>query len=82
MLATLVDMYESRHFPIGAPDPVEAILLRMEQLGPSRKDLEPLLGSSDRVSEVLNSRRTTALPPGRAAPAAKGDDHHVGHAQG
>lgn len=61
VLATLVDAYESRLFPIEAPDPVEAILFRMEQLGLSRKDLEPLLGSRSRVSEVLNRKRDLSL---------------------
>jgi HTH-type transcriptional regulator/antitoxin HigA len=61
VLATLVDAYEKEHFPIDAPDPIEAIKFRMEQLGLERKDLEPLLGSRARVSEVLNKRRGLSL---------------------
>jgi len=57
VLATLVDAYEADHFPIDAPDPVEAILFRMDQLGMDRKDLEPFLGGRGRVSEVLNRKR-------------------------
>lgn len=61
-LATLVDVYERRTFPILPLDPVEAIEARREQLGWSRKELEPLLGSRARVSEVLTRRRALTLP--------------------
>ena len=61
VLATLVEAYEAQHFPIGPADPVEAILFRMEQQGLERKDLEPYLGSRQRVSEVLNRRRGLSL---------------------
>lgn len=61
-LATLVDMYERRTFPIQALTPIEAINARCEQLGWSRKDLEPLIGSRARVSEVLTGRRPLTLP--------------------
>ena len=61
VLATLVDAYEKEHFPIDAPDPVDAIKFRMEQMGLTRKDLEPFLGSRARVSEVMNKRRGLSL---------------------
>ena len=61
ILATLIEAYEQKHFPIGTADPVEAINFRMEQLGLVRKDLEPFLGSRHRVSEVLNRRRGLSL---------------------
>ena len=61
VLATLVEAYENKHFPIDAPDPVEAIKFRMEQLGLDRKDLEPFIGSRARVSEILNRRRGLSL---------------------
>lgn len=61
ILSTLVDVYESQHFPIEPADPVDAILFRMEQEGLDRKDLEPYLGSRQRVSEVLNRRRGLSL---------------------
>ncbi len=61
VLATLVEAYEQKHFPIGPADPVEAILFRMGQLGLERKDLEPFLGSRHRVSEILNRRRGLSL---------------------
>lgn len=66
VLATLIDAYEARNFPIEAPDPVEAILFRMEQLGMERKDLEPFLGSRSRVSEVLNRKRSLSISQIRA----------------
>src|SRR5688572_24442164 len=61
VLATLVSAYEDEHFPIEAPDPVEAIRFRMEQKGLGRKDLEPYLGSRSKVSEVLNGRRNLTM---------------------
>ncbi|MFT7723398.1 MAG: transcriptional regulator [Roseateles sp.] len=62
ILATLVQAYEARHMPIEPPDPVEAIKFRMEQSGLSVKDLEPLIGKSNRVYEVLNRKRPLTLP--------------------
>lgn len=61
ILTTLVQAYEAKHFSIGAPDPVEAIKFRMEQSGLSVKDLEPIIGKSNRVYEVLNRRRPLTL---------------------
>jgi len=61
ILATLVQAYEARHFPIDPADPVEAIKFRMDQSGLSVKDLEPLIGKSNRVYEVLNRKRPLTL---------------------
>ncbi len=61
MLATLVDAYEANHYPMDDPDPIAAIEFRMEQLGLTRKDLEPMIGSRARVSEVLNRKRRLTL---------------------
>ncbi len=61
ILATLVEAYERDHFPIDPPDPVEAILFRMEQMGIDRKALEPFLGGRSRVSEVLNRKRKLSM---------------------
>ncbi len=61
VLATLVEAYERNHFPIDPPDPVEAILFRMEQMGIDRKALEPFLGGRSRVSEVLNRKRKLSM---------------------
>jgi HTH-type transcriptional regulator/antitoxin HigA len=58
VLVTLVEAFENEHFPIGAPDPVAAIRFRMDQMGLDRKALEPFLGGRNRVSEVLNGKRS------------------------
>jgi HTH-type transcriptional regulator / antitoxin HigA len=60
-LATLLDAYERKRWPISPPSPVDAIKVRMEQLGWSRKDLEPLIGTRARVAEVLLGKRTLTL---------------------
>jgi HTH-type transcriptional regulator/antitoxin HigA len=61
LLALLVEKYEEEHFPIDPPDPVEAILFRMEQEGLTAKDMIKYLGSQSKVSEVLNHRRPLSL---------------------
>ena len=61
ILTTLVGAYEAGHHPVDPPDPVEAILFRMEQQGLTRKDMEPILGSRARVSEILNRKRSLSL---------------------
>jgi HTH-type transcriptional regulator / antitoxin HigA len=61
VLVTLVEAWEAKHFPIEAPDPIEVIKHRMEAQGLTRRDLEPMLGSRSRVSEVLSRRRPLSL---------------------
>jgi HTH-type transcriptional regulator/antitoxin HigA len=61
ILATLVSEYENKNFPIESPDPVEAILFRMDQMGLSRVDLEQYIGSRGRVSEVLTRKRALSI---------------------
>jgi len=61
ILATLVEAYEARHFPIEAPDPIEAIRFRMEQGGLTVKDLVPSIGRPNRVYEVLNGKRSLTV---------------------
>ena len=61
ILVTLIEAYEQKHYPISAADPVDAIKFRMEQQGLSQKDLDPFIGSSGRVSEVLNHKRRLSL---------------------
>jgi HTH-type transcriptional regulator / antitoxin HigA len=61
VLATLVDAYEAKRFPIEPPDPIEAIKFRMDQQGLTRKDLEPIIGSRTRVAEVLNRKRDLSI---------------------
>ena len=57
VLVTLIEAYEAKHHSITPPDPIEAIRFRMEQEGLTRIDLEKLIGSRARVSEVLNGKR-------------------------
>lgn len=61
ILATLIESYEARHFPIDLPDPIDAIKFRMEQSGLAIKDLEPMIGKPNRVYEVLNRKRPLTL---------------------
>ncbi|AMD01846.1 MULTISPECIES: helix-turn-helix domain-containing protein [Halomonas] len=61
VLSILVEKYEDAHYPIGPSDPIEAIKFRMEQQGLTQRDLEPYIGSSGRVSEVLNRKRKLSL---------------------
>ena len=61
VLVTLIEAWEDRHLAIEAPDPVEAIRFRMEQMGLQPKDLEPYIGGRGRVSEVLNRKRGLSL---------------------
>lgn len=62
VLLTLIEAYEAKHFPVDLPDPVEAIRFRMEQSGLTVKDLEPAIGRSNRVYEILNRKRSLTLP--------------------
>lgn len=61
ILLTLVEAYESRHYPIDLPDPVEAIKFRMDQAGRTPKDLVPVIGRLNRVYEILNRKRPLTL---------------------
>ena len=61
VLFTLVEAYEDEHYEILPPDPVEAIKYYLESRGLERRDLEPYLGSSGRVSEVLSYKRPLTL---------------------
>jgi HTH-type transcriptional regulator/antitoxin HigA len=62
VLATLVEAYEAKHYPLEAADPIEAIKFQMDQKGLTAKDLEPMIGRSNRVYEVLNRVRPLTLP--------------------
>jgi len=61
ILGLLVDNYENENFPIGFPDPVEAIKFRMEQLGYNQSDLANVIGLKSRASEILNRKRKLSL---------------------
>lgn len=61
LLCTLVESYEMTHYPIAPPDPIDAILFRMEQMGMTKTDMAQYLGSQSRVSEVLGRKRPLTL---------------------
>ena len=61
VLVTLIEAYEKEVYPFDPPDPIEAIQFRMEQLGLTRKDLEPFIGSRARVAEVMNRKRGLSI---------------------
>ena len=61
VLATLIEAYEEKHFPMDPPEPVEAIKFRMEQQSLTRKDLEEMIGTRTRVAEVLARRRGLSI---------------------
>jgi len=61
VLVTLVEAYERKYYPLDLPDPVEAIKFEMEQKGLTVKDLEPMIGKSNRVYEILNRKRSLTL---------------------
>ena len=61
LLCTIIESYEMRHYPIAPPDPIEAILFRMEQMNLTKTDLAEYLGSQSRVSEVLGRKRHLTL---------------------
>ena len=57
VLALIIDDYETRHYPIEAPDPIEAIKIRMEEMSLKQIDLVDEIGGKSRVSEILNRNR-------------------------
>ena len=57
ILALVIDDYENKHFPIDAPDPIEAIKIRMEEMQLKQSDLINEIGGKSRVSEILNRKR-------------------------
>ena len=57
ILSMLIENYENKHYPIEAPDPIEAIKIRMEELNLKQKDLVGILGGKSAVSEVLNRKK-------------------------
>lgn len=61
VLATLIEVYEAKNYPMDPPDPIKAIRFRMEQQGLTRKDLEPMIGPRNRVADVLNRKRGLSI---------------------
>jgi HTH-type transcriptional regulator / antitoxin HigA len=61
VLSILIEKYEDQYFPIDAPDPIEAIKFRMEQMNMDNKDLAEVLGYKSRVSEIFSRKRKLTL---------------------
>ncbi len=66
LIATLVEVYENKHYHFDLPDPIEAIRFRMEEQGLLQRDLVPYLGSKSKVSEVLSGKRPLTIQMIRA----------------
>lgn len=62
IMCVLISEYETKHYPIEPPDPVEAIKFRMEQQGLTAKDLASAIGQENRVYEILKRKRNLTLP--------------------
>lgn len=61
ILGLLIDEYEKKHYPIDAPDPIEAIKIRMEEMHLKQVDLVNEIGGKSRVSEILNKKRKLTI---------------------
>lgn len=61
VLTLLIGHYEDQHYPIGPPDPIEAIKFRMDQMGMTQADLAEVVGLKSRASEILNRKRKLTL---------------------
>jgi len=61
LLALLIESYEEKHYPIDAPDPIEAVKFRMEQMEMTKTDLAGIIGYKSRVSEIFNGKRKLTL---------------------
>ncbi|MEQ8684646.1 MAG: helix-turn-helix domain-containing protein [Imperialibacter sp.] len=61
ILSILIEKYEDEHYPIAAPDPIEAIKFRMEQMGMDNQDLAEIIGYKSRVSEIFSGKRKLTL---------------------
>lgn len=61
ILSLLIENFENTHYPIEAPDPIEAIKIRMEEMSLKQKDLIGIIGAKSKVSEILNKKRKLTL---------------------
>lgn len=61
LLSLLIEKYEDEHYPIEAPDPIEAIKFRMEQMNMTKKELAEIIGYKSRVSEIFSRKRKLTL---------------------
>lgn len=61
VLTILIEKYEDERYPIDAPDPIEAIKFRMDQMNMQKKDLAEIIGYKSRVTEILSRKRKLTL---------------------
>ena len=61
ILGILVEQYEEAHFPFDLPDPIEAIMFRMDQMNLNQRDLTKIIGSKSRASEIMNRKRPLSI---------------------
>ena len=61
ILSLLIDTFENKHYQIEAPDPIEAIRIRMEEMNLKQKDMVEIIGSKSKTSEVLNRKKRLTL---------------------
>ena len=61
ILSLIIDNFENKHYPIEAPDPIEAIRIRMEEMDLKQKDMIEIIGSKSKTSEVLNRKKRLTL---------------------
>ena len=66
VLTSLVEVYEDKHYPIGPPNLIGAIEFCLEQRGMTSDDLIPIIGSRQKVAEVLSGKRDITMPMARA----------------
>ena len=66
VLADLVEHFEDKHYPVGPPTAIDAIEFRMDQAGLTRRDLIPLIGSRQKVSDILTGKRDITMSMARA----------------
>lgn len=57
----IIKQYEDEHYPIPLPDPIEAIKLKMADMGIKNKDLVGKIGSKGYISSILNKRKPLTL---------------------
>jgi HTH-type transcriptional regulator/antitoxin HigA len=72
VLATLIEAYEAKLAPIEPPDPVAAIEFALDRLALTPADLEPVIGSKERVAAILAKRQRLTLPMIRRVSAKLG----------
>lgn len=61
LLSILIEDYEKKHYPIDAPNPIDAIVFRLDQLNLKRSALNEILGSRSRASEIISGKRKLTL---------------------